>query len=164
MILEQDFYVRILSSAREADHAECCGLVGGSPSGQASSLYPLRNIAGEKFVSYEAAPEELFAAQRQMRERGEELIAIYHSHAAFAEPAPSETDVRLAYYPNAVYLIVGRAGPKPVVRAFRISAEGIGKRLSMYCGRVRLRRVRLNHSITRSVGLVDGDEEEQIRY
>jgi proteasome lid subunit RPN8/RPN11 len=123
MILLQTFYDRILSAAREADPAECCGLVGGSADGQARSLYPLRNVAADKFVSYEAAPEELFAAQRQMRELGEELIAIYHSHPRSAEPAPSETDVRLAYYPNAVYLIVGLAGPKPVVRAFRISEQ-----------------------------------------
>lgn len=81
----------------------------------------MRNVAGDKLVSYEAAPEDLFAAQRQMRERGEELLAIYHSHPRSAEPTPSETDVRLAYYPNAVYLIVGLAGPQPVIRAFRIS-------------------------------------------
>ena len=81
----------------------------------------MRNVAADKLVSYEAAPEDLFAAQRQMRERGEELLAIYHSHPRSAEPFPSETDVRLAYYPNAVYLIVGLAGAQPVIRAFRIS-------------------------------------------
>jgi proteasome lid subunit RPN8/RPN11 len=56
-----------------------------------------------------------------MRDRGEELLAIYHSHPRSAEPAPSETDVRLAYYPQAVYFIIGLAGPGPVARAFRIS-------------------------------------------
>jgi proteasome lid subunit RPN8/RPN11 len=56
-----------------------------------------------------------------MRERGEELLAIYHSHPRAVEPEPSETDVRLAFYPQAVYLIVGLAGPQPVIRAFRIS-------------------------------------------
>ena len=121
MILPQTFYDHILNSAREADPAECCGLVGGYEDGRAGSLYPLRNVAGDKLVSYEAAPEDLFAAQRLMRERCEELLAIYHSHPRSAEPAPSETDVRLAYYPNAIYLIVGLAGPSPVLRAFRIS-------------------------------------------
>lgn len=111
---------QIFVSAREADPAECCGLIGGED-GHASSLYPMRNAAAAAEVSYEAAPEDLFAAQRQMRERGEELLAIYHSHPRSAEPAPSETDVRLAYYPQAVYFIVGLAGPQPVMRAFRIS-------------------------------------------
>jgi len=95
-------------------------MVGGR-NDQAKTIYPLRNIAADQIVSYEAAPEDLFAAQRQMRERGEELLAIYHSHPRSAEPAPSETDVRLAYYPQAIYFIVGLAGPQPVMRAFRIA-------------------------------------------
>ena len=110
----------IFAYAKQAAPAECCGLIGGG-TGQARSLYPMRNVAADAHVSYEAAPEDLFAAQRQMRERGEELIAIYHSHPRSAEPAPSETDVRLAYYPQAVYFIVGLAGSQPVIRAFRIS-------------------------------------------
>jgi proteasome lid subunit RPN8/RPN11 len=110
----------IFAYAKEAAPAECCGLIGGERD-HATSLYPMRNVAADTNVSYEAAPEDLFSAQRQMRERGEELLAIYHSHPRSAEPAPSETDVRLAYYPQAVYLIIGLAGLRPVMRAFRIS-------------------------------------------
>jgi proteasome lid subunit RPN8/RPN11 len=86
-----------------------------------TSIYPLLNVAADPNVSYEAAPEDLFAAQRQMRDRGEELLAIYHSHPRSDAPEPSETDVRLAYYPQAVYFIIGLAGSQPVARAFRIS-------------------------------------------
>lgn len=111
---------QIVAQAREGGPDECCGLIGGE-AGHASSLYPMRNMATNARVAYEAAPEDLFAAQRQMRERGEELIAIYHSHPRSAEPTPSDTDVRLAYYPQAVYFIVGLAGREPVIRAFRIS-------------------------------------------
>ena len=110
----------IFAFAKEAAPAECCGLIGGED-GHARSLYPMRNVAADKIVSYEAAPEDLFIAQRQMRDHGQQLLAIYHSHPRSAEPAPSETDVRLAYYPEAVYFIVGLAGPQPVMRAFRIS-------------------------------------------
>ncbi|HYV00711.1 MAG TPA: M67 family metallopeptidase [Pyrinomonadaceae bacterium] len=112
---------QIFAYALEAIPAECCGLIGGTNDGIAKSIYSLRNLAADKIVSYEAAPEDLFAAQRQMRDRGEELLAIYHSHPRSAEPEPSETDVRLAYYPQAVYFIIGLAGPQPVARAFRIS-------------------------------------------
>jgi proteasome lid subunit RPN8/RPN11 len=111
----------IFSHAREVAPAECCGLISGADGGCAKTIYPLRNIALDTLVSYEAAPEELFAAQRQMRERGEQLLAIYHSHPRSAEPAPSETDLRLAYYPSAVYLIIGLGGVEPSIRAFRIS-------------------------------------------
>lgn len=56
-----------------------------------------------------------------MRERKERLVAIYHSHTRSEEPSPSERDVRLAFYPSALYLIVGfkRSG-ECVLRAFRI--------------------------------------------
>lgn len=107
--------------ARAARPAECCGLIGGRGRA-AETLYPLSNVARNPSVAYEAAPEELFAAQRRMRERGERLLAIYHSHPNAAEPVPSETDVRLAFYPSAVYFIVGfRAGGDPVMRGFHIS-------------------------------------------
>lgn len=106
--------------AREAEPAECCGLIGGTQEGHAKSIYSLRNVAANRNVSYEAAPEDLFVAQRQMREHREELLGIYHSHPRSAEPTPSETDVRLAYYPQAIYFIIGLAGPEPVLRAFRI--------------------------------------------
>jgi [CysO sulfur-carrier protein]-S-L-cysteine hydrolase len=111
---------QIFAQARETDPAECCGLIGGD-NGRAKSIYPLRNVASNSEIAYEAAPEELFNAQRQMRERGEQLLAIYHSHPRAKEPLPSDTDVRLAYYPAATYLIIGLGGLEPALRAFRIS-------------------------------------------
>jgi proteasome lid subunit RPN8/RPN11 len=111
---------QIISHARESAPNECCGLIGGAD-GLAQTIYRTRNVARDPLVTYEAAPEDLFAAQRQMRERGEQLIAIYHSHPRSANPEPSATDVRLAYYPSAVYLIVGLGNDEPCARAFRIN-------------------------------------------
>lgn len=112
---------QMFAHAREAGQHECCGLVGGTSDGAALTVYRMRNVAADPGVAYEAAPEELFAAQRQMRERGEQLLAIYHSHPRSVSPEPSETDIRLAYYPSALYLIIGFSGDDPVLRAFRIS-------------------------------------------
>jgi proteasome lid subunit RPN8/RPN11 len=112
----------VLAHAGASDPAECCGLVGGS-NGRALSIYPLQNKAATPLITYEAAPEELFASQKLMRERDEQLLAIYHSHPRAAEPLPSDTDVRLAYYPDTLYLIVGLAGAEPVLRAFLISEK-----------------------------------------
>jgi len=111
----------IIAHAREADPAECCGLIGGGEGSLAATIYKLRNVAVDNRVSYEVAPEELFAAQRSMRQAGEELLAIYHSHPRATDPTPSETDVRLAYYPAASYLIIGLGAGEPTMRAFRIS-------------------------------------------
>jgi len=119
--LRREHFLALVDHARETAPAECCGLLGGTTSAEAESIYKLRNVTSTPESGYEAAPEDLFAAQRQMRARGEELLAIYHSHPRAANPSPSETDVRLAYYPDATYLIVGLGGEKPVVKAFRIS-------------------------------------------
>ena len=111
----------MIAHARETAPAECCGLIGGISESKAVTLYRLRNVTPNPELGYEAAPEDLFAAQRQMRERGEELLAIYHSHPRAADPNPSETDVRLAYYPSAKYLIIGLGGLNAVIKAFLIA-------------------------------------------
>jgi proteasome lid subunit RPN8/RPN11 len=118
--------------ARASAPAECCGLVGGRGAA-AVSVYPLRNVAPDSEVSYEAAPVELFAAQRLMRERGEQLLAIYHSHPRSEDPRPSATDVRLAFYPDAVYFIIGfTRGGEGVLGAFRIfESEGRWERAEL---------------------------------
>ncbi|MEP6706631.1 MAG: M67 family metallopeptidase [Pyrinomonadaceae bacterium] len=121
IVLPQALINEIIEHARAESPAECCGLVGGADEGRAQAVYRLRNIASDHLVGYEAAPEDLFAAQREMRARGEELLAIYHSHPRANDPSPSETDVRLAYYPAAIYLIIGLGSTTPVMRAFRIS-------------------------------------------
>ena len=111
----------MFAHARGCAPEECCGLLGGGEGG-ARSAYPLRNVAPRPSVAYEAAPEELFEAQRSMRARGESLAAVYHSHPRSAEPEPSPADVRLAFYPSAVYFIIGfDAAGACVLRAFRIS-------------------------------------------
>ena len=57
-----------------------------------------------------------------MRERSETLTAIYHSHPRSSDPAPSRADVKLAFYPTAVYFIIGfDERGQCVLRAFRIS-------------------------------------------
>ncbi|HST52767.1 MAG TPA: M67 family metallopeptidase [Pyrinomonadaceae bacterium] len=106
--------------ARDAAPEECCGLLGGHGR-EAASLYRLRNVAHAPALAYDVAPEELFLAQRRMRGRGETLVAIYHSHPRSQDPAPSASDVRLAFYPSAIYFIIGfDAAGECVLRAFRI--------------------------------------------
>ena len=119
--LRRELMDAMIAHARETAPEECCGLIGGVSETRAVTLYRLRNVTPHPQSAYEAAPEDLFAAQRQMRERGEDLLAIYHSHPRASDPSPSETDVRLAYYPSAKYLIIGLGGPGAVVKAFSIS-------------------------------------------
>ena len=65
-------------------------------------------------------PMEQYRLQEAIEEAGLDLGAIYHSHTRSA-PEPSQTDINLAYYPDALYLIVGLAsGDEADVRAWRI--------------------------------------------
>lgn len=114
-LLIENFFAHARSCAPE----ECCGVVGGIEK-QAKSVYPLRNVAKNPLNNYEAATEDLFKAQKLMRERGEHLLAIYHSHPRSKNPQPSDTDVALAFYPDAVYLIIGFDGEENVLKAFLI--------------------------------------------
>jgi proteasome lid subunit RPN8/RPN11 len=65
-------------------------------------------------------PAEQLRVFNEIDEAGLDLVAIYHSHTR--SPAyPSSTDVSLAYYPEAVYLIVSLAEmDKPDLRGFQI--------------------------------------------
>jgi proteasome lid subunit RPN8/RPN11 len=113
----------MFAHARLSAPEECCGLAGGRGE-TIESVYALRNAARDPSVAYEAAPEELFAAQRLMRIRGETLAAIYHSHPRSTDPVPSPADVKLAFYPSAVYFIIGfDTQGRCVLRAFRISEK-----------------------------------------
>jgi proteasome lid subunit RPN8/RPN11 len=118
--LRRALAVEMFAHARAPAPEECCGLVGGVGV-EAASVYALTNVAREPSKSYEAAPTELFDAQRRMRERGESLLGIYHSHPRAQDPTPSAADVRLAFYPSAVYFIIGfDDSGECVLRAFRV--------------------------------------------
>lgn len=120
LILRRGLREEMFAQARACSPEECCGLLGGVGN-RAETVYPLRNVAARPEAAYEAAPEELFGAQRAMRARGEALVGVYHSHPRSSEPEPSRTDVRLAFYPEAFYLIIGfDAEGRGVLRAFRI--------------------------------------------
>jgi proteasome lid subunit RPN8/RPN11 len=70
-------------------------------------------------LRYEIDGPEQFRIQMAIEDAGLELGAIYHSHTRSA-PYPSQTDINLAFYPEALYLIVGLAGGEPEVRAYTI--------------------------------------------
>ena len=54
-----------------------------------------------------------------------ELFAIYHSHP-HTIPFPSETDVKMAFYPEVTSIIISlKERDNPMVKAFRIAKEDI---------------------------------------
>lgn len=106
MKLAQSLVDEIVSHAREDLPNECCGMVGGAD-GEARTVYRAENAEASP-LRYSIDAKEQFRLMREIEEAGEELAAIYHSHTK--SPAyPSQTDVNLAGWPEAVYLIVSLA-------------------------------------------------------
>ena len=108
----------IVEHARREWPRECCGLIAGQ-NGQPLEVIPVTNVyPGEDF--YEVEPGELYRHYVAIEERGQEIVANYHSHPV--SPAyPSARDVAHAGWPEIVYLICSLEHPDaPVVRAFRI--------------------------------------------
>jgi len=82
-------------------------------------VYPMTNVE-QSPVSYLMDPKEQFAVMKAMRQEGLALVGIYHSHTA-SRPYPSRKDLDMAFYPEAVYLILSLADQgQPEVRGFRI--------------------------------------------
>ena len=107
----------LLAHAREEAPNECCGMIG-SANGTPRSVYRARNAEASP-LRYNLDPQDQFRIMQQMEERGEELAAIYHSHTA--SPAyPSQTDVNLAAYPDALYIIVSLVEGERPIRAYWI--------------------------------------------
>jgi proteasome lid subunit RPN8/RPN11 len=67
-------------------------------------------------------PEEVLAAFQDMATHGWRLGAIAHSHPR-GPATPSPTDLREAFYPEALMVIVSLAGPQPQPRAWWIGDD-----------------------------------------
>jgi [CysO sulfur-carrier protein]-S-L-cysteine hydrolase len=124
--LSEDMRQAIVEHARRDAPRECCGIIAGR-AGVPVRLYPTRNIA-EGNALYEIDPAELIELEFHTMPAAEtELVAIYHSHPV--SPAyPSATDIALAFWPDALYIICSLADPeRPVVRGFRIRDDEVAE-------------------------------------
>lgn len=105
-------------TCRRAAPAEACGLLAGRGS-IATAHYPVANVALRPAERFEMDPHGQMEAFAAMERRGEELVAIYHSHPSTGA-VPSRADILSANYPHAFYLIVGLPPGGPRLRAYRI--------------------------------------------
>ena len=98
---------------------ECCGVIAAAD-GVPVKVFPMTN-ADASPVTYRLDGKEQLQVFDEIDEQGWELWAIYHSHT-HSEAYPSETDVRLAFYPEARDILVSLADrEEPVIRSFRIA-------------------------------------------
>jgi [CysO sulfur-carrier protein]-S-L-cysteine hydrolase len=110
----------IVAHARRDHPDEACGIVAGAVGSDVPSrLVPMENSA-RSMTFYHFDSMEHLKVWREMDDRDEEPVVIYHSHTA-TEAFPSRTDISLAQEPGAHYLLVSTADPEVTeVRSFRI--------------------------------------------
>ena len=116
--IERSYVDEIIAHAREDTPNECCGIIAGRD-GRAEQLYRAINAEASPY-RYNVDPKDLLRIYRDIDGNGWDVLAIYHSHT-HTEAYPSPTDVRLAAWPEAHYVIVSlQDDANPVLRAFRI--------------------------------------------
>ncbi len=119
----------IIEQARVDYPNEACGLIVGSgpaaDAGRALRFIATRNAAASP-LRYEIDSGELLQVTLEAEANDEEIWGIVHSHT-HTPARPSPTDIGLAFYPEALYLLVSlaeseadQATGEPGVRAWRI--------------------------------------------
>lgn len=120
LAIPDSLLAEVIAHARAEQPLECCGLLAGHIAdgiGTVSARFPVKNDATSP-TEYLSNPRDMLTAFRTMRERGLELLAIYHSHPT-SEAVPSRRDIeRNTYGETAAHVIVSLAGSEPVVRAW----------------------------------------------
>ncbi len=133
--IDRAIYDAIVAHAREDHPDEACGVVAGPEgSDRPERFIPMLNAARSP-TFYEFDSADLLRLYREMDDRGEEPVVVYHSHTA-TEASPSRTDVAYASEPNAHYVLVstrhhgdrtGLEGDEVEFRSFRIVDGEVGE-------------------------------------
>jgi proteasome lid subunit RPN8/RPN11 len=120
LVLPSSLRAAVIAHARADDPDEACGWI----AGPAGSDRPVRHIpmtnAARSPTFHEFDSGEQFQVWKEMEERDEEPVVIYHSHTA-TEAYPSRTDIAYASEPSAHYVIVSTRDPEQAeLRSFHI--------------------------------------------
>ncbi|GII83007.1 peptidase [Sphaerisporangium siamense] len=120
LTISRELVDKIIAHAR-ADHPdEACGVIAGpAGSDRPERFIPMENAeCSPTFYRFDSM--EQFRVWREMDDRDEEPVVVYHSHTA-TEAYPSRTDISYASEPNAHYVLVSTADADEVqFRSYRI--------------------------------------------
>ena len=120
LILDRSVRDAIVAHARRDHPDEACGIVAGPAGSDRPERVVEMTNAARSMTRYEFEPAEQLRVYREMDDRDEEPVVVYHSHTA-TEAYPSRTDVRYASQPDAHYVLVSTRDPEETeFRSFRI--------------------------------------------
>lgn len=117
-LIEKRLHAEMIEHALEDDTIECCGILAGS-NGIIHKLFRMTNVEHSPYrFSWDS--KELIKVWNEMEDAAWNHRAVYHSHI-MSEAYPSSTDVRLAAWPEAYYIVISLIDKEnPEMRAFRI--------------------------------------------
>ncbi|MFI0479299.1 Mov34/MPN/PAD-1 family protein [Actinomadura sp. 9N215] len=120
LTIERALVDKIVAHAR-ADHPdEACGVIAGPLGSDRPVRYIAMTNAERSPTFYRFDSQEQLKVWREMDDRDEEPVVIYHSHTS-TEAYPSRTDVSYAAEPNAHYVLVStRDEDDSEFRSYRI--------------------------------------------
>jgi len=121
--MSREFVQQMVTHCTACYPNEACGILAGTGS-RVTKVYPMSNSEPSP-VSYFMEPKEQFRVMKELRQKGLSMLAIFHSHPQ--SPAfPSAKDVSLAFYDDAVYLIIGLTNlESPEIKAYTIIEEHV---------------------------------------
>jgi proteasome lid subunit RPN8/RPN11 len=139
VVLPRAIVAAITAQARAESPNEACGLVigsGAAADGGVALRYEACRNAADSPVRYTIHPDDLARLLIAADDADEVIWGIVHSHVR-TPAAPSQTDIGLALYPDALYILVSlaerRADPvtaAPSLRAWRI-LDGFAHEVSL---------------------------------
>lgn len=128
LLLPVEIWQKLLEHSRREKPLEACGILGGTLEQEVygvAAYYPMNNTE-KSSLSFFMDPQEQITIFKVMREKGEELVGVFHSHP-HSQAYPSAKDVSMAYYPQALYIILSlEKEASPTIRAFSI-VDGVIK-------------------------------------
>ena len=120
LTISRDLYEKIIEHARKDHPDEACGVIAGPVGSDRPERFIAMQNAERSPTFYRFDSAEQFRVWRDMEDRDEEPVVIYHSHTA-TEAYPSRTDISYASEPGAHYVLVStRDADATEFRSFRI--------------------------------------------
>lgn len=116
--IPRDIFAEMIEQALATAPLEACGILAGEPP-QVRKLYQMTNVDCSS-IHFTMEPAEQFQVAKEIRARGLQMLAIYHSHPATPARLSTE-DIRLALTPGVVHVVLSLREPdRPCAKAFEV--------------------------------------------
>jgi [CysO sulfur-carrier protein]-S-L-cysteine hydrolase len=120
LTIRRDLVDEMVAHARQDHPHEACGVLAGPAGSDRPERFIKMINSASSDTFYEFDSKELIELYRELQSRDEEWVVFYHSHTA-TEAYPSRTDVNIASYPEAHYVLISTRDPDVhELRSYRI--------------------------------------------